>query len=458
MRPVLIEIGFLHIYGYGLMLVLGFLSGIYLARRRARKAVENPDHITQCGLLALAGGVVGSRAAYILQHWDSQFARVEDKLPAMVNITSGGLIYYGGVILAAILVVGYLLAKRLPARRFLDIIVISAMIGLAFGRAGCLLNGCCFGAPCQAAHWLGQRFPMYAKPLLKVPRGGNPYANATQTPTPVYEHQFRLSQLRPDERLVLLEPTESHPLGVPVEVHPPRYLHGALANDQLAVLADEPGWERSFPGVAGADGRIDQREWKAGLAVGQGLLRGSENWNQAMVFDVNGDRRLSRGELAEYFRFTWTRLLAQFDGDDDRKLTGAEYARANAYLQADQFALAADYWARPVVPAQALGIVNALLVAAVLSVVYRLRHREGQVTAAAMIAYPLVRFLEESVRGDNAHDLAAAVLTHNQITSLVLLVLGVGMLVSLRWMPAASASRAGQTKVSHSTKTVQKIS
>jgi prolipoprotein diacylglyceryltransferase len=441
------------------MMVLGFLCAIFLARWRAKKAGENPDQMTQCGLLALAGGVAGSRIAYIIQHWDAQFAHASNPLLAMVNITSGGLIYYGGLILAAMLVGGYLLVKRLPVRRYLDILAISAMVGLAFGRAGCLLNGCCFGARCDGAGLLAQRFPMYSKPLWKLPADGDPYAAATQSPTPVYEHQFHLHQVWPDERLVLFQPTIDNPLGVAVDIHPPRYLHGALANDPLAVLSDEAAWDRLFATAAGGDGRISQAEWSAALARGDGLLRGGENWNQAMAFDVDQDQQLSRPELAEYFRFTWRRLLAKFDRDGDRRLTADEYDRADAYLQADQFALADASRSAAVAPAQALGIVNALLVAGVLSVLYRLRRREGQVLAAMLIAYPVVRFLEESIRDDNIHDLAGMVFTHNQVTSMVLLAIGIIMLVALGRTPPTSASRRrGGTNVSRGGAAARKVS
>ena len=68
MRQIIIDFGkldfwWLHfnlrIYGYGLMLVGGFLTGIWLARRRARRFGESGDYVTNVGLLALVGGVVG---------------------------------------------------------------------------------------------------------------------------------------------------------------------------------------------------------------------------------------------------------------------------------------------------------------------------------------------------------------------------------------------------------------
>ena len=192
-------------YGYGLMLVLGFLSGVYLAQWRGRRSGESPEAVAACGALALIGGVVGARAAYIVENWD-HFAAQKNFLPAVLDVTSGGLIYYGGVVLAAVMVLGWLRAKRLPTRRYLDIIAPSLMVGLAFGRIGCLLNGCCWGGPCRADWALHTRFPMYTKPLVKLDGRDNPFS-AGAGPSPVYAEQmdakrYGRARLRPAAELL----------------------------------------------------------------------------------------------------------------------------------------------------------------------------------------------------------------------------------------------------------------
>ena len=135
----------LRIHGYGLMLLLGFGCAAMLVWWRAKRVGENPEVLLQCGLLALIGGLIGSRIAYVIQHWGSFFAKASNPLAEMLNLTSGGLIYYGGVILATAIILIYLATKRYSIRRHLDLLTVSLMVGLAFGRAGCLLNGCCHG-------------------------------------------------------------------------------------------------------------------------------------------------------------------------------------------------------------------------------------------------------------------------------------------------------------------------
>src|SRR5262249_1272709 len=51
-----------------------------------------------------------------------------------------------------------------PFRPAIDVIAPSLAIGVAFGRFGCFLNGCCFGDPC-ALPWAVQ-FPFESSPWL----------------------------------------------------------------------------------------------------------------------------------------------------------------------------------------------------------------------------------------------------------------------------------------------------
>jgi prolipoprotein diacylglyceryltransferase len=436
----------LRVYGYGLMLVLGFLVAIGLAQWRGRRMGEDPEHVAYCGLLALIGGIVGSRVAYIIEHWRDQFAPAPRPLAEVFNITSGGLIYYGGVILATLLVLSYLALKRLPIRRFLDIVAPSLMIGLAFGRAGCTLNGCCYGAQCRHDWALGMRFPMFSKPLLKADGRDHPFSQYMEGPSPVYTDQLRRVRIEPPPELVSRYASGKVLVDGALRnrqwVHAPRYLHGALRSDQTAVWADPnaaPEARKAFAALAGPDGLVDEAEWQRGLAEG-GLLRGSEHWDEAAFFDRDASGRLTFEEAYAYL----SARRRYYDADADGVLSADERAAANRELQADQFALASAARSLPVKPAQILGLINALLLAGILTVFLRLRKREGQVFAVLVMLYPITRFVLESVRDDNAHDLARGVLTHNQVTSLVLLAMGMLMWWMFRRLPASAGPAAAE--------------
>lgn len=546
----------LRIYGYGLMLVLGFLVSLAVAQWRARRAGEDPEHMARVALLALVGGIVGSRVAYIIERWESHFARAEDRFAEMLDVSSGGLIYYGGVLLATAMVVAYLLRKRLPVRRYLDIVAAPLMIGLAFGRAGCTLNGCCYGARC-GEHWpLGMRFPMYSRPLLKFDGRESPFSAGTHAPSPVYEHQLGQGLIVPPEALTNAAGTRGILANGAVSrqhwLLAARHLHGRLASDQTAVWADpnRRDLRGAFDALAGADGLLDEEEFQRGRQRGGGLLRGSEQWEEAVViaacltfdeayaylasrrrrFDVNRDGKLSAserdaanrairfeqfagpkgdqtvlwadpgdapaarkafellaGEDLALDRREWQRgreagdgflrgseqweealrfnraageglvfeevyayLLFRrdrFDANGNGNLSPVERQAANRFLQADQIQLTARQRSLPVKPAQPLGLVNALVLAGLLGLFYRLRKREGQVFALLLILYPITRFALEIIRADNAHNVLAADLTHNQYISMALTTIGIGMWFWLRRLPASAGPGGAQRQV-----------
>jgi len=149
-QPILVRIPIpwtdwaITLYGYGAMLCLGFLAAILVAARRAQRLGQPPDVIYNCALLAFLGGVFGARLFYIVQYRE-HFTSIW----SLVAIWEGGLTYYGGLVLATAAVMAYLAASRLPVLFWLDAIAPSLPLGLAFGRVGCFLNGCCYGARCD---------------------------------------------------------------------------------------------------------------------------------------------------------------------------------------------------------------------------------------------------------------------------------------------------------------------
>ncbi len=151
MYPTLFHLPLLHIpiYGYGLMMVFAFLGCQWLAARLAAARGLDPEVFVNATLIALVSGVVGSRMSHVLENLHD-YTRPElgfwTNAWNMVNIRSGGLTLYGGLILAAPVVLGYFVRKRVPWRLALDVAAPCVALGIAVGRVGCFLNGCCYGA------------------------------------------------------------------------------------------------------------------------------------------------------------------------------------------------------------------------------------------------------------------------------------------------------------------------
>jgi prolipoprotein diacylglyceryltransferase len=430
MRQIIVDFGVLHlfglsiplrIYGYGLMMVLGFLIGIALAQWRARKAGGNPEVIPALGILALIGGVLGARLAYVIQDW-RQFLRAANPLTAMLDVTSGGLIFFGGVAGATIVVLLYMRVKHLPLRRYLDILSVSLMVGLAFGRAGCFLNGCCYGGACKEDWALATRFPMFSQPLVRLGESAGPFSIATEGPSPVFWSQWENQALRPnvdvDERLVNFRRRDTS--GLPL-LHPPRYLHGPLERDQLDVaLGSAASAQLQFDKLAGPMGWVGPSQWSEGLKSGKEFLRGGEFWDEAETYASPRQGLLTFPEAWNYLQDRKAMLASRFGGGDGN-LSGEARKEADQYLRADLFSLAAAQKSLPVKPAQLLALVNALVIAGILWGFYGLRWREGQVFALLMVLYPITRIVEEAIRDDNPHNLRQFVFTHNQVESMIII-------------------------------------
>lgn len=131
---------------YAAALVAGFIAATALAAPRLRDRGIDPAHLRPIVLLALLLGMAGARARYA---WETPaaFRRADGGLDlrALLDLEAGGMVWYGGLLLAAAGIALYAWRQRLPVIRLADALAPSIAIGLGIGRIGCFLNGCCHG-------------------------------------------------------------------------------------------------------------------------------------------------------------------------------------------------------------------------------------------------------------------------------------------------------------------------
>lgn len=149
MHPILIgSRGGFAITGYGFMLALSFMIGIYLATRRAKKAGINPNQIVDLTIWIIIAAIVGSRFLYVIYHLDEFKGRWLDMINPIQSTGEfgiAGLTMLGGVVLAIVVGLFYLRYKKMPVLGTCDIVIPSLALGIFITRIGCFLNGCCFG-------------------------------------------------------------------------------------------------------------------------------------------------------------------------------------------------------------------------------------------------------------------------------------------------------------------------
>jgi len=169
--------GGIPIRGYGVMLFLGVVGGTALSVWRGWRLGLDPDTVMTLIFWGFVPGILGARAYYVVEYWDDFFTPGATSwqtflgtLGKIVNITEGGLVVYGSLAGGLAGFLAYILRRKLPLWATLDLVAPGMLLGLALGRIGCFMNGCCFGGPCDLP-W-AVRFPAGSPPYVREVQEG----------------------------------------------------------------------------------------------------------------------------------------------------------------------------------------------------------------------------------------------------------------------------------------------
>ncbi len=161
----------LPVRGYGLMMMIGVLSATVLSYRRVLQLGVPKESFVSLVLFTVIGGLFGARLFYVVQKWSELDGEtLMQKLWVALQFTEGGLVVYGAVLGGIVGILSWAIMRRVQPILLLDAIVPAFFIGLAFGRLGCLLNGCCFGGICETA-----------TPSIEFPKGSPAYIDQFET-------------------------------------------------------------------------------------------------------------------------------------------------------------------------------------------------------------------------------------------------------------------------------------
>jgi phosphatidylglycerol:prolipoprotein diacylglycerol transferase len=161
------------IRGYGVMLLVAAAAGTWLSILRGRRMGFDADTILALGTEVFLWGLVGARLFYVLEYRQQFFApdvSLGESLARVVNIAGGGLVVFGSLPTAAVAAWRFAARRGLSLARLADCVAPGLLLGLAIGRVGCFLNGCCYGGPCDLS-W-AVRFPDGTAPAAEYPAAG----------------------------------------------------------------------------------------------------------------------------------------------------------------------------------------------------------------------------------------------------------------------------------------------
>ncbi len=143
MHPILLELGPIKLYSYGLMIAIAFLTGTWLSGKLAKRVNIDPQFAYDTAFWVIVAGLAGSRIVYILTEPD-YFMR--NPLAAL-KPWEGGFVFYGGLIGAVIAVLVRVHRHNVDLWQLLDIAAPAGALGHSIGRLGCFFAGCCYGKP-----------------------------------------------------------------------------------------------------------------------------------------------------------------------------------------------------------------------------------------------------------------------------------------------------------------------
>jgi len=143
MCPRLFTIGSFSLPTYGLLVALGFLLGITLAGKLARRTKVDPTHVSNLGVYLALSAIVGAKVFLILANW-RYYSGDWSRLFSLSALQAGG-VFYGGLLGALLTAFLYTRKYHLPGLLTADIFAPAVAAGHAVGRLGCFAAGCCWG-------------------------------------------------------------------------------------------------------------------------------------------------------------------------------------------------------------------------------------------------------------------------------------------------------------------------
>ncbi len=149
------------IRSYGVFAAIGLAIGLIIVFRAGAREEFNRRRLLDLVLWVLVSSLVFAKLSTYLVDWRVFF--VDDpwtfvdlfggprRVPRVLVMWEGGLVYYGGLLGGALAAVIFLRGKagqsgrKMSTARVADVIFPALSLGHVWGRLGCFMAGCCFG-------------------------------------------------------------------------------------------------------------------------------------------------------------------------------------------------------------------------------------------------------------------------------------------------------------------------
>ena len=137
MNPVAIDLGFIQIYWYSIMMLLAILTGAFLLYKDLRKKGFKDEVIVDLIFYSVIFGIIGARIYYVLFNLDYYSLYPIE----IFEIWNGGLAIHGAIIGALAFMYFYTKKHKINIFRITDSMAPALILAQAIGRWGNFFNG-----------------------------------------------------------------------------------------------------------------------------------------------------------------------------------------------------------------------------------------------------------------------------------------------------------------------------
>ncbi len=147
MFPKLFSIGSFFIPTYGVLVALGFLAGLFVTLRLARRVHLPAEKVSNLAIYCALSGIAGAKLFMFLFDWNF-YAHNPQEIFTLSTLQAAG-VFHGGLLVAMLVSLLYIRRQQLPLLLTLDTFAPGIALGHAIGRLGCFAAGCCWGKECH---------------------------------------------------------------------------------------------------------------------------------------------------------------------------------------------------------------------------------------------------------------------------------------------------------------------
>jgi prolipoprotein diacylglyceryltransferase len=399
----------LPVNAYGVMLFVTFIVCVWLLGRLARRTGANlpKERVQDLVIACFIVGLAGARVTFMIQYhvpWQQFF-----------KIWEGGIVLYGGIVagIFAFLAFYYLFLKRVGVSfwKLADAAAPVLALGIALGRIGCFLNGCCYGHVAPDDPWAAA-FPILTCPARDevVDRGGlqTPAGFATKSSADG-RREVRVEALsaasraglKSGDRIVAVNGRANVVIALIVSGEPQSIESASKSLDSASKVAREHGGTIEETG-SGADRQLKftakgPAEFVAVRNEVERALKPSIDAHKVKLVETDALR-----ELTDH----WPRGDQSLDVDVERD---GQVVHIGPFIPRSL----------GLHPTQVYETISMLLLMLLLLSFYRFRAYDGQVMTLFIACYAIHRFLNETLRNDT--DIVAFGMTLSQNISILML-------------------------------------